>query len=109
MATRRPSATILFVAVAGEEQGLLGSTHLANQLTSSGNSPRLDIQGMFTDEIVGSSTSATGFKGPFTVCLFAQGVSSNETASQQSTRLSIGGESDSPARELGRFVWEVGE
>jgi Zn-dependent M28 family amino/carboxypeptidase len=107
MATHRPAATIMFVAVAGEEQGLLGSTFLANQLTSSGNSPQLDIQGMLNNDIVGSSTGDDGTKDPFNIRLFAQGVSSNETASQQNTRLTIGGENDSPARELGRFIHEV--
>ena len=56
MATRAPEATIIFGAVAGEEQGLYGSTHLARRLKAADR----DVQGMFTCDIVGSSTGDQG-------------------------------------------------
>ena len=103
IAKLHPRATMVFAAVSGEEQGLYGSTHLANTYkNASGN-----VAGMFTNDIVGSSTSDTGAKDPYNVRLFAQGVPSTENASTAATRLSIGGENDSPARELARFVNEV--
>ncbi|KIJ45212.1 hypothetical protein M422DRAFT_30060 [Sphaerobolus stellatus SS14] len=103
LATRNPSATVILAAVAGEEQGLFGSTFMAQQLLEQG----ADVQGMFTNDIVGSSTADDGTKDPFNVRLFAQGIPSSESASTVATRESIGGENDSPARELGRFSAEV--
>lgn len=103
MATHRPKATIVFVAVAGEEQGLYGSEFLAQ--TYKNNS--VNVAGMFTNDIVGSSTGDDGTKDPHTIRLFAQGPPLTENSTQRSTRLTVGGENDSPARELGRFVHEV--
>ncbi|KAF4583940.1 hypothetical protein EYR40_002438 [Pleurotus pulmonarius] len=103
MASHRPAATIVFAAVAGEEQGLYGADFLAQTLVDSG----VDVQGMLDNDIVGSSTADDGTRDPFVIRMFAQGVPSSETASQVSTRLSVGGENDSPARQLGRFVTEV--
>lgn len=104
MATRRPEATIIFAAVAGEEQGLFGSTFFAKQLKEAG----ADVQGMFTNDIVGSSTADDGTRDARNVRLFAQGPPGTETAQRAASRLSIGGENDSPARALARFVSEVG-
>lgn len=103
MATRAPKATIVFAAVAGEEQGLYGSTFLAQQFKDAG----ADVRGMFTNDIVGSSTADDGTRDPRSVRLFAQGVPTSEDPDRTATRLAIGGENDSPARELGRFVTEV--
>jgi len=99
-----PKATIMLGAVAGEEQDLYGSTFFAQQAKAAG----LDVQGMFTNDIVGASKADDGTTDPFSIRLFAQGVPTlSETASQQAQRNSIGGENDSPARELARFVDEV--
>lgn len=103
MATRRTEATIMFAAVAGEEQGLYGSTFLANSLKESG----ADVQGMFTNDIVGSSRGDDGTRAPYNLRLFAQGTPPSEDEERASLRRTIGGENDSPARELARFVVEV--
>ncbi|HEV7980321.1 M20/M25/M40 family metallo-hydrolase [Amycolatopsis sp.] len=105
MATRAPEATIVFAAVAGEEQGLFGSDYLAKQLKAAG----ADVQGMFTNDIVGSSTADDGTKDPHVVRLFAEGVPTSETPAQAATRQSVGGENDSPSRQLARFVTEVAD
>lgn len=95
----------MFAAVAGEEQGLYGATHMAEQFKSAG----ADIQGMFTNDIVGSSTADDGSRDPYTIRLFAEGVPSSETPEQAATRRSVGGENDSPSRQLARFVRDVAE
>lgn len=105
MARHRPEATIVFAAVAGEEQGLYGSTHLAERLAASG----ADVQGMFTNDIVGSSTADDGTRDRFSLRLFAEGVPTAETAEQAAIREAVGGENDSPARQLARFVTEVAD
>ncbi len=105
MATYRPEATLVFAAVAGEEQGLYGSAHMAQVFKDAG----ADVQGMFTNDIVGSSTADDGTKDPFSIRLFAEGVPTTETPDQAATRRSVGGENDSPARQLARFVSEVAD
>ncbi|TDC36367.1 M20/M25/M40 family metallo-hydrolase [Micromonospora sp. 15K316] len=105
MATRRTAATIVFAAVAAEEQGLYGSAHLAQQLKAAG----ADVQGMFSDDIVGSSTADDGTRDPRAVRLFAEGVPTAETPGETNTRRSVGGENDSPSRQLARFVKDVAE
>ena len=64
---------------------------------------------MFTNDIVGSSTADDGTKDPYTVRIFAQGSPTTESERIASTRATIGGENDSPARELARFVVEVAQ
>lgn len=105
MATRRPAATIVFAAVAGEEQNLYGSQFMAQTYKNTS----VNVQGMFTNDIIGSSTADDGTKDSYTLRIFAQGSPTKETPARASTRASIGGENDSPARELARFVVGVAE
>ncbi|SCF27017.1 Peptidase family M28 [Micromonospora purpureochromogenes] len=105
LATRRSEATIILAAVAGEEQGLYGSAYLAKQLKAAG----VDVQGMFSNDIIGSSTADDGTRDPRAVRLFAEGVPTAETPAEASTRQSVGGENDSPSRQLARFVSDVAE
>ena len=56
MATHRFDATIKFVTFAGEEQGLFGSTFFANSAKAAG----LNIAGMFSNDIIGSSLGQSG-------------------------------------------------
>lgn len=103
MSKHRFDATLVFMAVAGEEQGLYGSTHAADEFKAAGT----DVQGMFTDDIVGSPLGANGLNRPHQVRLFAEGVPTAETPDQANVRRSVGGENDSPARQLARFVQDV--
>ncbi|GAA3761443.1 M20/M25/M40 family metallo-hydrolase [Plantactinospora mayteni] len=105
MATRRSEATIVFVAVAGEEQGLYGSGYLARQYKAA----NADVQGMFSDDIVGSSTADDGTRDRRTLRLFAEGVPTAETPGEANTRRSVGGENDSPSRQLARYVSDVAD
>ncbi|KAH0580741.1 hypothetical protein H2248_002226 [Termitomyces sp. 'cryptogamus'] len=105
-ATHVPKATIMFAAVAGEEQGLYGSNFMAQTLKDAG----MDVQGMLDNDIVGSPNGDVGTpSAPFDIRMFVQGIPSSETSAEISTRASVGGENDSPARQLGRFVSEVAQ
>lgn len=105
MAERQFDATIIFMAVAGEEQGLLGSTYFAEQAKKN----NMDIEAMFTNDIVGSSLGGNGVRDAQTVRVFSEGVPSNETQQDAATRRSVGGENDSPSRQLARFIKETSE
>lgn len=105
LATRRPAATIVFAAVAGEEQGLFGARHMATLYKAAGT----NVQAMFTNDIVGSSKADDGTRDPRTIRLFAEGVPTSETPAQADIRRAVGGENDSPSRQLARFVRSVAE
>jgi Zn-dependent M28 family amino/carboxypeptidase len=103
MANKKPHTTILFAAVAGEEQGLYGSAFLARTLKSQG----VNVEAMLNNDIVGSSTGARGQKEPFVIRMFAQGLPTTLSSAQTQQILGIGGENDSPTRQLARFVHDV--
>jgi hypothetical protein len=105
LATRPLRATVVFAAVAGEEQGLFGSGIMARQMKAAA----ANVQGMFSYDIVGSSVGDDGSRDPHTVRLFAEGVPTAETPQQANIRRSVGGENDSPSRQLARFVRDVAE
>jgi len=99
-------ATLVFMAVAGEEQGLLGSTGYAKAAKARG----LDIAGMFTNDIVGNTKSSDGKVDRSRVRLFAEGVPpSKEPPDAVIAALRTSGENDLPTRQLARFVKESAE
>jgi hypothetical protein len=103
-ATRQFAGTLVFATVAGEEQGLYGSTFMATQLKAAG----ADVQGMFSNDIVGASQAWDGTRpDPHTVRLFVEGIPTAVTSSQISIMQAVGGENDGLSRQLGRFVQEV--
>jgi Zn-dependent M28 family amino/carboxypeptidase len=105
MSKRSFDATIVFMAVAGEEQSLLGSTHFAEEAKKSG----VNIEGMFTNDIVGNTLGGNGVRDRKTLRVFSEGVPSNETEEEARTRRSVGGENDSASRQLARFIKETAD
>jgi len=100
-------ATIVFMAVPGEEQGLLGSTHWA-QMAKEKN---WNIAGMLDNDIIGSSHGDDGTVDDKHVRLFAEGVPpvKGEMPDALRTLVQTGGENDSTARELARFIKTTAE
>ncbi|KAF8953682.1 putative M28-family peptidase [Flammula alnicola] len=105
MATHQPAATIMFAVVAGEEQGLFGSNFMATTLKQNG----VDVQGMLDNDIVGASQADDGTIDKTDIRMFVSGLPPSNTANQNLALASIGGENDSPAHQLGRFVAEVSQ
>ena len=102
MSKRKFDATIVFMAVPGEEQGLLGATYYAEQAKEKA----MNIEAMFTNDIVGGVTTQKNSPHRNRVRVFSEGVPSDETEQQANTRRSVGGENDSTSRQLARFVKE---
>src|SRR4051812_7366976 len=105
MSKRSWDATIVFMAVAGEEQGLLGSTYFAEQAKQQ----NMDIEGMFTNDIIGSSLGQNGLRDRHHVRLFAQSTPNDETPQEAEDRRTTGGENDSPPRQLARYAKDAAE
>ncbi|HEV8169920.1 MAG TPA: M28 family metallopeptidase [Pyrinomonadaceae bacterium] len=105
MAKYEFDATVVFMAVAGEEQGLLGSTHFAEEAKKK----NWNVDAMFTNDIVGNTLGGNGVRDRGNVRVFSEGVPSNETEAEANTRRSVGGENDSASRQLARFIKEIGD
>lgn len=105
MAKYEFDATIVFMAVPGEEQGLLGATHFAEEAKQK----NWNVDAMFTNDIVGNTLGGNGVRDRGHVRVFSEGVPSNETPAEATTRRSVGGENDSASRQLARFIKETGD
>jgi Peptidase family M28 len=106
MSKRRFPATIIFAAVAGEEQGLFGSTHLAQRAKNE----NWNVVAMITNDIVGNTrSSGTNLLDNTHLRVFSEGVPAAETERMAQLRPSIGSENDSPSRQFARYIKEIGE
>lgn len=98
-------ATLVFLLVAGEEQGLLGSTHWVEEARRK----QLQITAMITNDIVGNTYGGNGVRDNARLRVFSEGVPSAETPADARLRQSVGGENDSPSRQLARYIKEISE
>ena len=105
MSTRHFDATIVFAVFSGEEQGTFGSVNFASRLKAAGT----NVAGMFSNDIIGSSLGQNGIRDRRDLRVFAEGPSPQETPAQAAIRRTMGGENDSPPRELARFVREAAQ
>ncbi|WP_353064251.1 M28 family metallopeptidase [Tunturibacter psychrotolerans] len=102
-------STIVFVAVAGEEQGLNGSAHLAKLA----HEENWQLEAVLNNDIVGGDTTPGNTTPPniqdkTTVRVFSEGIPANATPDQLHAIETLGAEGDSPSRELARTVVDVG-
>ncbi len=95
-------ATIIFLTVAGEEQGLNGSAHFAKMAKDQG----WDIEAALNNDIVGGDRSPQ--QNPGIVRVFSEGVPLAATDAEVRRIRNLGGENDSASRQLARYVAEVG-
>lgn len=106
MSKRKFPCTIIFMAVQGEEQGLIGARHMAEKMKAN----NMNLIAMLNNDIVGNSVaSETGDKNDRTVRVFSEMVPSFETDDEKRARESLRAENDSPSRQLARYVKEVAE
>ena len=95
-------ATIVFLTVAGEEQGLNGSRHFAKMAKEQG----WNLEAVLNNDIVGGDKSAE--QDHSVIRVFSEGVPA--AASEQDIRRirGLGGESDSGSRQVARYIADVG-
>ncbi|MBS1804847.1 MAG: M28 family metallopeptidase [Acidobacteria bacterium] len=97
-------STIVFVAVAAEEQGLVGSGHLARLAKSEG----WQLEAVLNNDIVGGNTTpGDTLQLKDRVRVFSEGVPVAATPQEQQRIRALGKESDSPSREVARAVAEA--
>lgn len=98
--------TIIFVAVQGEEQGLLGSKHLSKKAKKE----NWNVYAMITNDISGNSySSETGLYDNTRLRVFSEGVPIAETKEEEQFRKETFSENDGKARQWARYIKEQGE
>jgi hypothetical protein len=106
MSKRSFPATIIFTAVVGEEQYLWGSTHLAKRAKAE----NWNIDAMLDNDIVGNTYGIeTDLKDNRSVRVFSEGIPVVAKGKQLSDIMALGGENDSPSRQLARYIKEIAE
>jgi hypothetical protein len=107
MSRHRFDASLVFMTVAAEEQGLYGAGDFAKKAKAA----KMNIAGMLNNDIIGSSHDEHGKLDNGHVRLFAEGVPPLKEAPSPELRtlLVTGGENDSITRQLARHVKETGE
>jgi len=94
------NGSIVFAALAGEEQGLFGGKIMAEQAQKDG----WRIKAVLNNDMIGNIQGINGVINNTTARIFAEGTRQTETADESRTRRFTGGEVDSPTRNLARYV-----
>lgn len=99
-------ATIKFMVVTGEEHGLYGATHMAALAEKEG----WNIIAMLNNDMIGNSgSSETLLNDNMRVRVFSEGVPQLESDEMARQRAYTSAENDGKARQLARYVKEIGE
>ncbi|HUX43936.1 MAG TPA: M28 family metallopeptidase [Terracidiphilus sp.] len=99
-------STLVFVAVAGEEQGLVGSAHLAKLARDQG----WDLEAVLNNDIVGGNTTpGDTLQRKDRVRVFSEGIPLSATPQEIRRIRALGKENDSTSRELARAISDVGQ
>ncbi len=102
-------ATIIFVALTGEEQGLLGAEHLSERAVTE----KWNLEAVLNNDIMGSNNSnETNIIDNTRLRVFSEGLPGNllkDTTNRISQIRQFGNENDGKARSLARYLKEVGE
>lgn len=99
-------ATIIFIAVSGEEQGLLG----ANFMAEKAKRQNWNIEAVLNNDIMGSNNSSeTNIINNTKIRVFSEAFSIQDTGRAALNIRNLGLENDGKARQLARYVKEIGE
>ena len=92
--------SIIYVGLAGEEQGLFGGKGLAAYAQEQG----WEIIGILNNDMIGNIRGVDGVIDNRTFRIFSEPVPANETELQRNARRFYGGEVDGISRQLARYV-----
>jgi hypothetical protein len=99
-------ATIIFVAVSGEEQGLLGAAFMSEKAKKQS----WNIEAVLNNDIMGSNNSnETNIIDNTKIRVFSEGLPAFETEKNAINIRNLGLENDGKSRQLARYVKEIGE
>lgn len=99
------NGSIVYAALAGEEQGLFGGKILAE----SAQQQKWRIKAVLNNDMIGNIEGVNGVIDNTTARIFAEGTRQTETPQQARTRRFTGGEVDSPSRNLARYIDRIAD
>jgi hypothetical protein len=99
------SGSIAYLALSGEEQGLLGGRTVAQMALDSG----WNVQAVLNNDMIGNIEGVSGVIENMTARVFSDGTPPTETDQQRAARRFIGGEVDGISRQLARYVDAIAE
>ncbi|CUA82652.1 M28 family metallopeptidase [Pseudidiomarina woesei] len=94
------AGSIVYAALAGEEQGLFGGRIMAEQAQKDG----WRIKAVLNNDMIGNIEGINGVINNTTARIFAEGTRQDETEADMRRRRFTGGEVDSPSRNLARYI-----
>lgn len=98
------AGTIVYAVLSGEEQGLYGGTLLADYAKKQG----WTVKAVLNNDIVGNSRGSDGFTDDTHVRVFSEGPRADASEHARDALRAIGGENDSPSRNLSRWIAGLG-
>jgi len=101
----RFDGTIVYAALSGEEQGLLGGQTVARLASDSA----WRIVGVLNNDMIGNIEGVDGQIENTTARVFSEGTPPNETEATQRARRFTGGEVDGISRQLARYVDRIAD
>ena len=105
LSKRKFPGTIVYAALMGEEQGLFGGKLLANYAKAQG----WNVIANLNNDIIGNSCGSDGVCDAKTVRVFSEGPRWQGHEELAKAQRSLGGENDSPSRNLSRFLDRLAE
>ncbi len=105
LSRHRFAGSIVYAALAGEEQGLFGGKFLAEEAHKN----RWRIEAVLNNDMIGNVSGIDGVIDNHTARVFAEGTRANETTEEARQRRFTGGEVDSPTRNLARYIERMAE
>ncbi|WND03833.1 M28 family metallopeptidase [Temperatibacter marinus] len=94
------AGTIVYAGLSGEEQGLFGGKSVARHAKEKG----WRFMGVINNDMIGNSEGINGVKNNTTARVFSEGTRAMETSQEARSRRFLGGEVDSPSRNIARLV-----
>jgi len=92
--------TIVYAALSGEEQGLMGGKVLANYAKAQG----WNVVAVLNNDIIGNSCSSDGLCDSTHARVLSEGPRSQGQAELAAQTHSLGGENDAPSRNISRYL-----
>lgn len=105
LSRKKFKATIVYAALSGEEQGLLGGTLLAETAKERG----WNVTAVLNNDIVGNTMGQNGTRVADRVRVFSEGIRASEDLAGQMARRVNGGEDDGPSRALAKAIDQVAQ
>jgi len=100
LSKRQFAGTIVYAVLSGEEQGLYGGKLLADFAKSQG----WTVKAVLNNDIVGNSRGSDGLVDDSHVRVFSEGPRADASTARLEAQRSVGGENDSPSRNLSRWL-----